>query len=103
GLGLIPLVVDVLAEIALAVEQRHSDDGQLEVSSGPERIAGEHAQPATVRGDRLFQADLHREIGDARSWNRRSVHELAGHGGCYRGIRASATLHQTITLAASCL
>jgi hypothetical protein len=74
-LGLVALFVDLLLEVALAVEERHADDRGAEIGGRPQGIAGQNTQPATVRGDRLLEADLHREIGDGR-FRGSSSHEI---------------------------
>ena len=54
----------MLAEKALAVEQRDADDRQAQVGHRAERVAGEHAEAAAVSRDRRVERDLHREVGD---------------------------------------
>ena len=66
-LGLLPGRVQVLLEVALPVQQRDGDQRHAEVGRRPQRVAGEHAESTAVGGDRLLQADLHREIRDGGS------------------------------------
>ncbi|MDP1847730.1 MAG: selenocysteine-specific translation elongation factor [Solirubrobacteraceae bacterium] len=63
-LGLVAGAVQVLAEIALAVYQRHGDHRHLAIGGRADRVAGEYAQAAAVGRNRLVQADLHREVGN---------------------------------------
>ena len=46
------------------MQQRDADDGHREVGRRAQRIAGEHAETAAIRGDRLVERDLHREVRD---------------------------------------
>src|SRR5687767_1718246 len=59
ALGLIAFGVDVLLEVAFALQQGDADHRDLEVGRGPEGVSGENAKSAAVRGDRLLEADLH--------------------------------------------
>ena len=61
---LLPLAVDVLAEIGFAVVEAHGDQGQAQVGGGLEVVAGQHAEATTVDGQRLVNAELRREVGD---------------------------------------
>src|SRR3954468_528886 len=63
---LIALLVDVLPEVALAMQQRDSDHWKPEISGRTERVASKHAEPTTVGRDPLLQADFHGEVRDCR-------------------------------------
>ena len=56
--------VDLLLEVALAVEQADADERDVEVGGALEVVAGEDAEAAGVDVDGLVQAELHREVGD---------------------------------------
>ena len=63
-LALMALGIEVLVEVALPVEERHGNHRHVQVRRRAKGVARQHTQPATVRGDLLFEADLHREVGD---------------------------------------
>ncbi len=76
-LALLPVGVEMLNEVALAVQQRDRDERDAEVGGGPERITCEHSEAATIRGDRLLEAYLHGKVGDGASCRRgTSGHEF---------------------------
>src|SRR5207247_9998693 len=58
GFRLIPFLIELLPEIAFAMQQGDSDDGNLEIGTGSKRVAGENAEPSAVRWNRLLEADL---------------------------------------------
>jgi len=72
--ALVAVGVEALAEVAAAVEERHPDHREPEVGRRAQAVAGEHPEPAGVRGDRRIEGDLHREVGDARLGGRTRVH-----------------------------
>ena len=76
-LRLVAVRVEMLAEIPAAMRECDSDDGQREVGGRAQRVAGENAQASTVRGQRLVEGNLHREIRNARS----SGHEVSNQVG----------------------
>jgi hypothetical protein len=63
-LGLVPVRVEVLAKVALAVQQGHGDHRQAHVGGAAQGVAREHAEAAGVGGDLARKRDLHREVGD---------------------------------------
>ena len=61
---LLPAVgVEALAEVAVPVEQAHTDQRHAQVARRLEVVAGQHAQAAGVLGDGLGDAELGREVG----------------------------------------
>jgi hypothetical protein len=62
-LGLVPLRAEALAEIPLALQERDAGDGNAQVGTGTEGVAGEHAQAAAVGRHGGLEADLHRKVG----------------------------------------
>ena len=66
-LGLLARGVEILAEISLAVDQRDGHQGRAQIGGGAERVAGQHAQAATVGRHVGIERDLHREVGDRGS------------------------------------
>ena len=62
---MLPGGIQRLREVAVPVHERDGDHGQLEVGRGAKGVARENAESAAVGGDRLLEADLHGEIGDA--------------------------------------
>ena len=56
--------VQLLAEIAFAVEQRHHDHGDTHIGRRAHRVSGEYAQAARIGRHGLGETDLHGEIGD---------------------------------------
>ena len=56
--------VDLLLEVALAVEEADADERDVEVGRALEVVAGEDAEAAGVDVHGLVQAELHREVGD---------------------------------------
>ena len=67
------------------------DEGNTEIRRRAQRIAGEHTESAAIRGDRLFQADLHREIGNggAGRAERHEFLELYAKQGTQRPLQAA--------------
>ena len=64
---LLPSVgVEVLAEIALLVEQAHGDEGQTQVTRRFQMIAGQDAQTASIDAQALGQAEFCRKVGNTR-------------------------------------
>jgi len=63
-LDLPPARVDPLVEVALPIQQGHSDHGHAGVRRRADRITGEHPETAAVGRNRGLQSDLHREVGD---------------------------------------
>ena len=62
---LLPAVgVQLLVEVALGVEQADADERDAEVGRRLEVVAGQHAEPARVLGERFGDAELRREVGD---------------------------------------
>ena len=61
---LLPIAVDALVEIALAIKQPHGDERQAQVARGLAVVAGEDAQAARVDRKALMQAELGAEVGD---------------------------------------
>jgi hypothetical protein len=62
----VTLCVEPLKEVALSMEERHTHERQSEVSSTPERVAGQDAQAPAVGEDLALESDLHREVRDQR-------------------------------------
>jgi hypothetical protein len=54
---------DDLAEVALLVEQPHTDHRHAEVARRLEQVAGDVAEPAGVNRQGLAQRELHAEVG----------------------------------------
>src|SRR5205085_10502003 len=63
-LALITLLVEMLLEVALSMQQRHTNHRDRKISGGAERVAGEHPQAAAIGRDGLVERDLHGEIRD---------------------------------------
>ena len=61
---LVPVGVDRLTEVAVAVQQAHADEGQGHVAGGLHVVAREDAQAAGVDAERLMQPVLGTEVGD---------------------------------------
>jgi hypothetical protein len=61
---LLTLGVDLLLEVAPPVEQANGDEGQSEIRGGLDVIAGQHAQPSRVKGDRGVNPVFGAQIGD---------------------------------------
>ena len=62
---LLPAVaVELLAEVAVGVEEADADQGDAEGAGRLEVVAGEHAEAARVLGEGLGDAELGREVGD---------------------------------------
>ncbi len=75
GLLLLPVVgVELLDEVALAVEQGDPRHGDAEVGGALQNVAGQDPQPSRVGGDGLLEPDLHGEIGQ-RPEGRVVLHE----------------------------
>ena len=65
GSFLLPAVgVEVLAEVALAVEQADADQRQAEVAGALQVVAGEDAEAAGVDRQAFVEAELGGEVGD---------------------------------------
>jgi hypothetical protein len=94
ALALLARGVQVLLEIALPVQQRHGDQRHADVGGRAQRVAGQHAEPTAVGGDRLLEADLHREVrdGGSRGGQRHLVLMLVsrdgGHALLHRSVAA---------------
>ena len=58
-------LVELLAEVALAVEEPDADERHAEVGRRLQVVAGEHAEPARVDRQALVEPELAREVGDA--------------------------------------
>ncbi len=65
GLLLPAVAVERLAEVAVPVEQADADEGHAEVAGGLEVVAGQHPEATGVLRERLGDAELGREVGDA--------------------------------------
>ncbi len=63
-LPLPPLVVQVLPEVALAIEQADADERNAEVGGALDVVSSQHAQAAGVNGQGLVQAELSGKVGD---------------------------------------
>ena len=64
---LLPAVeVEVLAEVALRVEEADGNEGDALVGGRLQVVAGEHAEAARVDREGLGDAELGREVGDGR-------------------------------------
>ena len=61
---LVAVLVDLLAEIALLIQQPDADDRHAQVVRRLELIAGHVAQPARINRQRLAEHVLHAEIRD---------------------------------------
>ena len=57
-------LVEMLLEIAFAVQQGEGDQGNSQVRRGTQRVAGQHAQAAGVGGHGGVNGDLHGEVSD---------------------------------------
>jgi len=64
------LLGEVLAKVALLVEQPDADEGDAEFTRRLEVVAGEDAEAARVDGQALGEAELHREVRDQRARRR---------------------------------
>ncbi len=58
------VAIDLLFEIAVAIEQADGDEIQIEIARRFAMVAGENAEAAGVVRDRFVEAELGREIGD---------------------------------------
>ena len=58
------VLVEALAEVALAVEEADADERDAEVGGALDVVAGEDAEAAGVDRQRLVQAELGGEVGD---------------------------------------
>src|SRR5690606_9692044 len=83
-LDLSPAVVDLLAEVAVAADERYGDQRQIEIGRGAERVAREHAQAAAVSRDLRAERDLHREVADAAAIEERRQRARGQHLGALR-------------------
>ena len=63
-LGLAALGVDLLPEVAAAVEQADADERDPELGRGLQMVAGEDAEAARVDRQPLVQPELHAEVRD---------------------------------------
>ena len=61
---LVPVGVDRLAEVALAIEQPHADRGERHVAGRLHVVAGQHPKAARVDPERLVEPVLGAEVGD---------------------------------------
>ena len=59
-----PSAVELLAEVAVAVEEADADERHAEVAGRLEVVAGQHAEAARVLRERLGDAELGGEVGD---------------------------------------
>ena len=76
---LLPAVlVQPLAEVALAVKQTDSDQGNTEVGSALDVVARQDTESAGVNRDRLMQPEFRREIGDRPGPQNTSVRRAPG-------------------------
>src|SRR5438067_9013813 len=75
-LGLRTGGVEMLLEIALTVEQRDANHRDAEISGGAQCVTRQNTKAATVGGNCLFEADLHREIGDCRIDRYQSIYVM---------------------------
>ena len=66
GLALPAVVADRLAEVAGAVEEADAGERHAQVGRALEVVAREDAEAARVLGERAVDAELGREVGDAR-------------------------------------
>src|SRR5690606_36972311 len=60
------LAVQLLCEVAVAVEEPDADEGDAQIARGFEVVAREHAQTAGEHADALGNRELRREVGNAR-------------------------------------
>ncbi len=56
--------VDLLAQVARAVEEAHRDEGQAQVARRLAMVTGQHAEAAGVQRQALMQAVFGAEVGD---------------------------------------
>ena len=61
---LVPVGVDRLAEVALAIEEADAEERQRHVARGLHVVAGEHAEAARIDAERLVQAVFRTEVRD---------------------------------------
>ena len=61
---LVPVGIDGLAEVAVAIQQADAERRQGHVAGGLHVVAGEDAEAARVDAERLVQAVLRAEVGD---------------------------------------
>ena len=59
------LLVKLLMKIAAPIQERRCDERQSQICRGPQGVASQNAESATLGGDRRLQPDLHRKIRDA--------------------------------------
>ncbi len=64
GVLLVPVGIDGLAEVAVAVEEPDADEREGHVRGRLAVVAGQHAQAAGVDAERLVEAELGAEVGD---------------------------------------
>ena len=83
GFVLLPVRVQRLREVALSVQKGDGDHGNVEIGGGAKGVTGENAESATVRWDRLLEADLHGEVGDDGAG--RNGHEAGSRLGWSKG------------------
>ena len=91
GLGLLAGGVEVLLEIAVAMDQGDRHHGGAGVGCRTQRVAGQHAETAGVGREVLAEGDLHGEVRDL------AVGKVDGSGGGKRltGRRGSFTHAQS--------
>ncbi len=70
-----PDVVEMLAEVAAAVDEGDGDHGGGGVGGRTQGVAGEHAETTGVGGEGRGQGDLHGEVRNA------AMGEVGGFGG----------------------
>ena len=58
------VVVEVLAEVAVLVDQADADQGQAQIAGRLQVVAGEDAEAARVERQALVQTELEGEVGD---------------------------------------
>ena len=59
-----PMRIELLAEVAAAMDERDRDHGGGGVGGGAEGVSGEHAQTTGVGGQGWGEGDLHGEVRD---------------------------------------
>jgi hypothetical protein len=63
----------MLAEVALAMQQREGYQRCAEVGGGAEGVAGEYTQAARVGGHAGVDGDLHGKVGDYAALGKRLI------------------------------
>ena len=72
------LLVEVLAEVALAVEEADADEGNAEVGGALDVVSGEHTETAGINGQGLVQAELSRKVSHGAGPEDACVHRTPG-------------------------